>query len=114
MPHRVDKGIHTIHRDIDVVNLYDENESVFKIQEVLISPTIETFVIEFWVVSSSYNFDTLRIKVWKLHDVQSQLNRKLEKKKGENRYLTQYIKHFFISVKEIEKLKIKMNKKINL
>jgi hypothetical protein len=73
VPHGVDKGIHTIHRDIDVVNLYDENESVFKIQEVLMSPTIETFVIEFWVVSPSYNFDTLRIKAWKLHDVQSQL-----------------------------------------
>jgi hypothetical protein len=81
VPHGVDKGIHTIHRDIDVVNLCDENESVFKIQEVLISPTIETFVIEFWVVSPSYNFDTLRIKAWKLHDFQSQLNKNLEKKK---------------------------------
>jgi hypothetical protein len=81
VPHGVDKGIHTTHRDIDVVNLYDENESVFKIQEVFISLSIETFVIEFWVVSPSYNFDTLRIKSWKLRDVQSQLNRKLEKKK---------------------------------
>jgi hypothetical protein len=56
MPHGVDKGIHTIHRDIDVVNFYDENESVFKIQKVFICLVIETFVIEFWVVSPSYNY----------------------------------------------------------
>jgi hypothetical protein len=55
MPHGVDKGIHTIHRDIDIVNLYDENENVLMIQEVLICLVIETFVIEFWVVFPSYN-----------------------------------------------------------
>ncbi len=55
MPHGVNEGIHTIHRDIDVVNFYDENENVLMIQKVLICLVIETFVIEFWVVSPSYN-----------------------------------------------------------
>ncbi len=83
VPHAVDKGIYTIHKDIDVVNLYGLTIDLvfFKFKRFLYPLQLNFFVIEFWVVSPSYNFDTLRIKAWKLHDVQNQLNRKLEKKK---------------------------------
>jgi hypothetical protein len=48
-----------------------------------------------------------------LHDFQSQLNKNLEKKKIKIDIWPNISNNFFFIVKEIEKLKVKMNKKIN-
>jgi hypothetical protein len=74
-PNGVDQGVHTTHKEIDIVSFYYKDENVPKIWKIILhplSPMMQTYAFGDGFVLPSYNYDTPRIRACKLFGVQGQ------------------------------------------
>jgi hypothetical protein len=72
MSNGVDQGVHTTHRNSDIVNLSKWRLECVEAQEIPTSSMMQTFTFGNGVVLSSSNSDPPSTRACKLHSIQSQ------------------------------------------